>query len=167
MGNLISSKMLVDLLINIINIAILFFVTKKLVYKPVKKILSDRKEKTMAAADKARCEEAEAKETKESYLKKLSEMENASSSAVKEARRQAVSSAEKIINDAKNTADNIISQAKYEAETEKEKTLSSVHGDIVDMAVDIAEKLIGRNITDADNERIINDFFGKQGGGDE
>ena len=43
MNGLISSEMLADLVINIINIVILFLVTKKLLYKPVKQFLDANK----------------------------------------------------------------------------------------------------------------------------
>ena len=53
MAELLSKDMLADLIINIVNILILFFVTKKLLYKPVKKYLAQRKERTTAAEKEA------------------------------------------------------------------------------------------------------------------
>ena len=58
MGDLLSKEMLGDLIINIINIAILFFATKALLYKPVKKALDSRR-----AAQAKLLEEAEQLQT--------------------------------------------------------------------------------------------------------
>ena len=43
MAELLSKDMLADLAINIVNILVLFFVTRALLYKPVKKYLAARK----------------------------------------------------------------------------------------------------------------------------
>ena len=45
---LVSKEMIADLIINIINILVLFFLTKALLYKPVKKFLNARRERMEA-----------------------------------------------------------------------------------------------------------------------
>ena len=39
-----------------------------------------------------------------------------------------------------------------------------MQGEITDLAFDISKKILSREVTDADNMRIADDFFAKQGG---
>ena len=67
MAELLSKDMLADLAINIVNILVLFFVTRALLYKPVKKYLAARKEKAAAAAEEARAAKEQADAEKAKY----------------------------------------------------------------------------------------------------
>lgn len=163
MGDLISAEMLADLLINIINIVILFLVTKKLVYKPVKKMLEQRKQKAVAMQTEAQNQMDEAGKIKSQYEEKLRDFDEKTSDMKKQMQQQSVEEAEKIIGDAKHKAEDIVSDARSKAEEEKEKMLSSAKNDIVDAAIDISGRIIGRNISDEDNKKIIDSFFGEQG----
>ena len=51
--NINLSETVVDLIINILNIVILFLIVKALVYKPVRKFLDDRRAKVNEETSKA------------------------------------------------------------------------------------------------------------------
>lgn len=161
MGDLLSKEMLADLIINIVNILVLFFVTKKLLYKPVKKYLDARKEKVAASFTEAEAMKAEAAAAKEKYDAVIAEADAEKEKTVREAKADAVKQAEKIISDAKAQADELVEDAKAKAKKEHDKAISDSKNDIADIAVQISEKIIGRSVTDEDNKNIINSFFGE------
>lgn len=160
MNGLISSEMLADLVINIINIVILFLVTKKLLYKPVKQYLDARKEKIAAQFEEAQLSKKEAEEAKTEYCELIENAQALFDRTVDEAKAQAKESAERIVLDAKQQAQKLIDEAKLSAEAEHQKMLENAKNDIADVAVQISNKIIQREITDADNRRIIDSFFG-------
>ena len=159
MNGLISSEMLADLVINIINIVILFLVTKKLLYKPVKQFLDARKEKIAAQFEESELSKKEADEAKTEYCELIENAQALFDRTVDEAKAEAKKSAEKIVLDAKQQAGKIVDNAKLTAAEEHEKMLQQAKNDIAEVAVQISNKIIQREITDDDNRRIIDSFF--------
>ena len=159
MAELLSKDMLADLVINIVNILVLFFVTRALLYKPVKKYLAARKEKAAAAAEEARAakEQAEAEKAKYEALLADAEAEKARvlENAAEEARRNADDTAEQ----AKRAAENILAEANADAQAIRDKAARDSKDAITDIALEISGKLMGRAVTDADNRRIVDSFF--------
>ncbi|MCQ2454949.1 MAG: ATP synthase F0 subunit B [Clostridia bacterium] len=149
----------VDLIINILNILILFVIVKLLVYKPVKKFLDDRKARINEETSKAQKILDEATDTLKS--KDL---------LLEESRKNAEAESEKIISEAKANADFIVAEAKKNAKTAEEKAnaeikakkenfVASSKDEIAELAVNIAERILSRETNSKDNEKIIEDFF--------
>ena len=159
MNGLISAEMLADLAINIVNILILFLVTKKLLYKPVKKYLDARKEKIAAQFEEAELREKEASQAKEEYCELIENAEALFERTVHEAKDEARKSAEKIVSDANQQAKKIVDDAKLTAAEEHQKMIENARNDIAEVALQISNKIIQREVTDADNRRIIDSFF--------
>lgn len=159
MNGLISSEMIADLVINIINIVILFLVTKKLLYKPVKQFLDTRKEKIASQFEEAENREKEAEKAKAQYCELVENAEALYERTVLEAKNEARKSAEKIVLDANKQAQKIIDEAKLSANEEHQKMIENARNDIAEVALQISNKIIQREVTDADNRRIIDSFF--------
>lgn len=159
MGDLLSKEMLADLLINIVNILVLFFVTKKLLYKPVKKYLDARKEKVAAAFAEAEAMKAEAAQAKESCDKIVAEADAEKDRLLREAQTEASAKADKLLKDAASQADGIIEEAREQARHAHDKAIGDSKNEIADIALQISEKIMGRSVTDEDNKKIIDSFF--------
>ncbi|MBR3976160.1 MAG: F0F1 ATP synthase subunit B [Clostridia bacterium] len=159
MNGLISAEMLADLIINIINIVILFLVTKKLLYKPVKKFLDTRKEKIAAQFEEVKLREKEAADAKEEYCELIGNAQVLFERTVNEAKAEARKSAEKIVSEANQQAKKIVDDAKLSAAEEHQKMIENARSDIAEVALQISNKIIQREVTDADNRRIIDSFF--------
>ncbi|MBQ7637774.1 MAG: ATP synthase F0 subunit B, partial [Clostridia bacterium] len=153
MADLLSKDMLADLIINIINIVILFLVTKKLLYKPVKSYLDKRKQAGADALAEAEKLRAEAQLDAEKYSALVADAESVKEEAVRQAEREASLRAGSIIADAEKQAEAIKTETREKAEKEKEKMLADAKEQLGAIAVDISEKIIGREITDNDNRK--------------
>ena len=94
MGDLLSKEMLWDLVINIINILILFFVTKTLLYKPVKKVLEQRKAAQAKLLEEAEQQKTHAMEKKEQYDALMADSAAIRLTTMREAETQAKEKAE-------------------------------------------------------------------------
>ncbi len=160
MADLLSKDMIADLILNIINILVLFFVTKALLYKPVKKFLNARAEKLEAAQKEAADAKAQAQTSKAKYDAVLSDAEKVRTEAVEKAEAEAKAAAERILAEAKAQAADTVETGRKKAESERKKILDGAKEDIVDAALDATEKLLGRVVADEDNRRIIDGFFG-------
>ena len=160
MADLLSKDMIADLILNIINILVLFFVTKALLYKPVKKFLNARAEKLADAQNAAETAKTEAEKSKAKYDAVLSDAEKVKAEAVAKAEAEAKAQAERILAEAKAQAALTVEKGEKKAAAERDKMLADAKGDIIDATLDATEKLLGRVVTDEDNRRIIESFFG-------
>lgn len=160
---LLQKEMLGDIVINVINILILFFVARALLYKPVKKFLTARREKEAKALEEANRLEAQAREKREEYEALLSDAEGEKERTVKDARNEAQRQAEKIVSEAEKEAADLLSRSAAAAEAEKEKLLQGARDEISGLALELSGKIMGREVTDEDNVNIINRFFSQLG----
>ena len=149
----------VDILLNIINIVVLFIIVKALVYKPVKKFLDNRKAKIKEDTESAQKLVDAATDT---LLQKDALMEEGRAKGEKlaaETCKKAQEKADAIIKSAKNEADSMIKKAQAEIDEKREDMIKSSKDDIADLSVDIAEKILKREISKEDNMKIVEDFF--------
>lgn len=158
--NINISETAVDLLLNIINIVILFFVVKALVYKPVHKFLSERTERVnseMAKAEKLKAEAQKVLDEKENILNESRRLgEEEAQRTVFEAQKASGS----IIDDARRSAKLIREKAEREIKAEKENMIASSKDEIAELSVEIAERILKREVGEKDNQKIIDEFFG-------
>ncbi len=159
MEGLDVSKLPIDLLLNILNIVILFLITRFLVYKPVKKFMAQRREKVEKEKSDAKQQMQEALSLKEEYEKKLTEAQSNARESLLESEKKAQERKAQIISEAQKEAQEIKAEAKAEALKEKDEALNSLKDDVASLAVQISEKILSREITDRDNERIVENFF--------
>ena len=141
----------------ILTFLILFGLLAKFAWKPLLKALSDREEKIRTSISKA--EEAQ---TKLESLTSEGEIIIA----------KAGSEAQSIFADGKTTADklrsnmeskakekavSIIDQAEKQILAEKEKAIIEIRGEVATLSIEIAEKLIRKNLSKEDNMELINE----------
>jgi len=159
MDGLDVSKLPMDLLLNILNIILLFLITRTLVYKPVKKFMQERKERIENEKAQVSKEKEEAEEIKSDYEEKLALAEENARQAVIESEAQAKKKASEIIDEAQKQAEAIRSDARLQAQKEKQKALDSMKDDVASLAISISEKILSRQVNNEDNDRIINEFL--------
>ena len=159
----IISVNLWQILISLANLTILFFILKKFLYKPVSKVLEQRRNEI----DKQYDDAANAKQSAEAKDAELTErLANAKSEAediVKEAADIAKNRGDKIIEEARATADGIIRQAEVDAELERKRTSESIKTQIIDVSTALAEKMLEREVNADDHKALIDDFISKIG----
>ena len=159
MADLLSKDMLADLIINIVNILILFFVTRKLLYKPVKQYLAQRKERAAAAVKEAEDAQARADAEKAKYESLLTDAEAEKAKVLADAAEQARKEAADITAKAQKQAESIVAEAEADAQAARDKAARDSKDAITEIALEISGKLMGRAVTDADNRRIVDSFF--------
>lgn len=164
MEGLVISDAVKDLIINIINIVILFVIVKTLAYKPVKKFLDERKAKIENSLKEANAAKAEADAAAEQYSKLIADSKAAGADIIRDAEKQAKENADAVIANAKKTADGIIEKAKVQAKQEHDAALGNMKDDITDLAFGISARILSREVDNKDNMRIADEFFKEQAG---
>ncbi len=146
-----------------LNLLILFLVLKHFLFKPVNKVLDDRKaevEQTYKEADEAK-ENAKALEAE--YSTKLEGAKEESAEIVREATKKAQARGDEIIADAKTEARAIVDNAHDQIEREKKIAVNQIKDEITDIALGAAAKIVEKEVSTKDNERLIENFIDSVG----
>lgn len=148
-----------QILISLANLLILFLIIKKLLFKPVKRVLAKRQE-TLDESYKA-AEEAntEAQKKRDELDEKLANAQNRADEILKDATDNAKYRGEKIVEEAQERADTIIRVAQNEAELERKKASDSIKREIVDVSSALTEKMLEREINTEDHRALIDSFI--------
>ena len=159
----IISVNLWQILISLANLTILFLLLKKFLYKPVTKMLEERRaqiDKDYSDAESAK-QSAEAKDAE--LTERLSSAKAEAEGIVKEAADTAKLRGDKIVEDARATANGIIRQAELDAELERKRVGETIKEQIVDVSTALAEKMLEREVNADDHKALIDDFIDKIG----
>ena len=159
MEGLVISDAVKDLIINIINIIILFVIVRGLAYKPVKKFLDARKERIAKELSEASAARQTAEEEALKYRELTEKSKAEGTEIINEAERTAKENAAEIIETAKQKAAEITEKARENAEKERENQIAAMKGDITEIAFDISRQVLSREVTDEDNMLIADEFF--------
>jgi len=150
-------------LFTLVNTIGLFLVLKKYLFKPVMKMITDRQKEIddmYSDADTAR-ENALALEAE--YKEKLSQAAQTGERMVKEAVIRGQNREEEIIRQANQEASAIMEKASADIAQEKKKALNDAKDEISDIAMSIAEKVVGRELNRADHTALVDSFIDRLG----
>ena len=141
------------------NLAILFAILKRFLYKPVQKAAQERQ----AELDRqyARAEDAQRKagEAQKSWETRMRGAEEEAAAVRREAKRAAGRSSEAMLADARRRAEQIVRDAESAAELERRRAGEDMRREIVDTSAAMTENLLRRRMTDADQQALIDAFL--------
>ncbi len=153
----------IQLLAFVVLIIFVFFVG----YKPVKKAMKTRADAIendiQTAKEQRRIAEAAASE-KELTIQSGKEE---AAKIVEEAKLQAQQTGKAIVSDAKEQAARERMKADQDIAAAKEKSRQEAKKEIVDVAIAASSKVLGREVSKEDNERLVSSFIDEMQGGDQ
>ena len=152
------------ILASLANLAILYALLKKFLYKPVKNVIAARQAELDEQYAAAATAEKTANEARDAYVAKLDGARTEADGIIHEATVTANRRGEKIVEEAREKAAGIVRQGEIEAEMEKKKAQESIRRDITEVSAALAEQLLGREMTSKDHDAMIDSFL--QGIGD-
>lgn len=154
---------LIDFIEHILNVVVLFLLLRTFLYKPVRKFMQDREAKFAREREQIDASRTTADALKSQY--ELS-MKNAKLEAEKLAEaklRSAEHEADDLRRKAKQDAQVLLTDAMAQAVTERDGLLTELKSQTAELAVDIAEKILEREVKPEDHQRVIDSFFDKIG----
>ena len=153
----------VTMIATLINTLILFLVLKHFLFKPVNKILDERKQNVEETYRQADEKLTEAARLESEYTEKLANAKAESAEIVKNATKRAQTRSDEIIAEAKKEASSLIVKANADIEKEKKRAVNQIKDEISDIALAVAEKVVEKEIDPKDHERLIESFISELG----
>ena len=150
-----------DIVIHIINIVVIFLLLRLLIYKPVRKFMANREEKISKQLEDAQAARQEAEQMQVQCSAQLNDAKEQASQVVRNGEEQAAKAADAILEDARKEASAILENARKQAEEDRRRTLASMQEEIANLAAEMAERILRREVRLEDNRTIVEDFFKK------
>ena len=154
---------LIDFIEHALNLLIFFLLLRHFLYKPVSKFMAEREAKFAREREQLDASRNEANVLKAQYEISMKNARLDAEHIADERRKAAEREADDLRKKAKQDAQGILSDAMQQAVAEREGMLSELKTQTAELAVDIAGKILEREVTQEDHQRIIDSFFDKVG----
>ena len=145
----------------ILTFLLLVFVLAKFAWKPLLKMLQDREDmirSSLEDAEKAKSELERLNEESEAIMAKA---RSEAQSILADGKAAAEKVKDDIIAKSKEQANKIRKDAGNQIQVEKDKAISEIKKEVVNLTLSVAEKLIQKNLSDADNKSLIEESLKK------
>ncbi len=143
----------------IINIILLFILLRIFLFKPINKIMDERTKSVQDDLDAAQKAKEEAEEIKAQYNETLASAREEAQQIIFKAREEASASKKEMLQNSHNEAQQIIESANKSIENERKRVMQQAQSQIADLAIAAASKIIGENLDDDKNRRLVDNFL--------
>ena len=143
----------------ILNLFLQAYLFKKFLFKPINEVLQKRREKADAEIREAEEAKTEAEAIKSEYEQNMANARAQANEIVEKAQKTASDQSEQILAKAGEEARAIRAKAQADIEQEKKNAVSEMKNEISSVAMDIAGKVIEREINEEDHRQLIDEFL--------
>ena len=146
-------------LAQICNLMIQLVIFKKLLLNPVKKVIAERKAKADSQIADAQKLRTEAEAMRAEYEQNLQNARNEANQIVASAQKTAAARSEELLGDAPAHAAPLKQNAEAHIAQERKKAVNEVKDEIGGIAMEIASKVVEREISEKDHKDLIDEFI--------
>ena len=146
-------------LAQICNLMIQMVIFKKFLLKPIKQVIADRKAKADSEIADAQKLRTEAEAMKAEYEQNLQNARTEANQIVAAAQKTATARSEEIVGEARAQAAALKQKAEANIAQERKKAVNEVKDEIGGIAMEIASKVVEREISEKDHKDLIDEFI--------
>ena len=141
----------------ILTFLVLLGVLAKFAWNPLLKMLQDREELIRSSLEDAEKAKMELERLNTEGQDIINKARSEAQTILSEGKAASSKMKEETLSSAKEQAKSILSDAENQIRIEKDKAISEIKNEVVDISLSIAEKLMSKNITKEDNQAIIDE----------
>ena len=146
-------------LAQICNLMIQLVIFKQFLLKPIKQVIADRKAKADSEIADAQKLRTEAEAMKAEYEQNLQKARTEANQIVAAAQKTATARSEEIVGEARAQAAALKQKAEADIAQERKKAVNEVKDEIGGIAMEIASKVVEREISEKDHKDLIDEFI--------
>ncbi|MBO7748687.1 F0F1 ATP synthase subunit B [Paenibacillus sp. MWE-103] len=149
--------------IQLIAFGILYWLLSRYAFGPLLSIMEQRKQFVKEQLENA---ENSRKQAEQQYEEQKSTLQQARKDAydiIEQAKQTSSKQAEEIVHAAKSEATRLKDEAVKDIESEKNKAIAALRGQVSGMSVMIASKIIEKQIDDKSQEQLVNQYLNEVG----
>lgn len=148
----------------ICNLLLQIYLIKRFLFKPVNEILEKRRAMADARIQDAETAKAEAQSIKAEYEGNMAQAKEKANEILASAQKTAAIQSEEMLKDASAQVAAMKAKAESDIAQEKRKAVNEIKNEIGDMAMEIAGKVIERELSEEDHTKLIDKFIANVGG---
>lgn len=142
------------LLAQIVNFLIILFLLKKFFYKPIGKVLQDRKKRIEQSLINADLIEEKLKKTQEQQAQILEAARTSAKTLITDAHKEAQRIADTANLDARQTAEETVKKAALEIERQRVQMQKQLEDETLTLVVQVVKKVLGRTLKSKEKEQL-------------
>ena len=139
----------------IVNFGLVVFVLYKLAYKPILKVLDDRREKIENSLKQAEAVEHRTEELEKEVDAKLKKAKKEADAIVAEAREVAEKSRNDLMVKTNNEVTKMMEKAKQDIENQKERMMDDIKQYVVQTSLLVVEKILSEKLDKGTQEKLV------------
>ena len=149
----------------LINFVLLLFLLRLFLYRPVLKILAERRQRIQESLEKADRVRQEAEIQKSEYQRELEEARKTSQVAASRAAQETERRRDDILAEARKDAEQVREQALQQIEVERQQAMAEMRRQVADLAVELARKVVGETVAvdEQAQRKLIQQFLQEAG----
>ena len=148
-----------NILISLLNLLLIFLILKKVLFKRVQAVMAERKNQVDKLYSDANDSRDSAYELKQEYEHRLASARHEADSLIKSATQTAQRKSDQIVAEANSQASHVKQKAEEEIAQQKKQMLQDIRSEISGLAVDIASKVVEREINQKDYDGFVDEFI--------
>ncbi|QKY70478.1 F0F1 ATP synthase subunit B [Lentibacillus sp. CBA3610] len=152
-----------DMLTQLFFFLLLLWLLKKFAWGPLLNVMQKREEHVAGEIEAAEQDRAEAEKARTEANEQLKQTKQEAQKIIEDARNAGQKQEKDIIASARQEADRIKESAQEEIENEKEKAIQTLQDKVASLSVLIASKVIEKEISEQDQEELINEYIKEVG----
>ena len=138
----------------LIAFLVILAVLSKLVWPSVLEMMEKRQAKIQSDLDEAERSKREAAEEAKSYEGKILEAHHEADAIIAKAKKEAEEVRSQVLAKAQREAADIIAKAHGAVDSERHKAMIELSSSVVDLSVEIASKIIGKDLSEDEQRRL-------------
>ena len=143
----------------VFNLLLLYLVAKKFLFGRVDAVLAQRMEEVDDATRSAEEAKANALNAQKEYEAKMAGVDEEKESILADIKKQGYVEYERIVSDAKKKGEQIIVEARHNAEVENERAKEVYAAQLTDMVIDAASKIAATKHSTEDDKKLYDKFI--------
>ena len=147
----------------IANLFLQVYLIKRFLFKPINEMLEKRRAMADAEIQDAIKAKEEAQAIKTEYELNMQEARNKANEILVTAQKTATLQSEEMLKEATEQVTAMKAKAESDIEQEKRKAVNEIKGEIGGIAMEIAGKVIEREISEEDHAKLIDEFIANVG----
>jgi F-type H+-transporting ATPase subunit b len=143
------------LVLQAINFLVLVWLLWRFLFRPVKRVIEKRKALSEEAFDKAAKKEAEAEAARAEYEEKRAALADERQETLKRLHQELEEERAKVLDAARQEAEQLRKEAEEKTQKERQAALKALRQDVVDLAADLAGKLLRDSAAQPSQEKLL------------
>ena len=145
------------------NLLVLYFVLRKILFKPIKNMIDSRQKEIDDMYDDAEKNRTEAEEMRADYEQKLQSATEESEEILRSAQRRSLLLEDEILKEAADQARRTKERAEEQIALEKRQAMNEIKDEVSAIAIQIAEAVVARDVKADEHEKLIDGFIDTMG----